>query len=405
MNAHLPGSVIIAGASAAGLSAAEGLRRAGYTSRVTLVGEERHRPYNRPPLSKQVLVAGRDSSRVLLRSQEDIAGLDLDLRLHRRAVGLGTAARRVTLSDGEQIGYDALVVATRVAARRLPGTDDLAGVHVRRTLEDVLAFRNALHKRPELVIVGSGFIDAEAASVARRLGAQVTIVTDVTAPLADTLGGRTRRDTHGDTPRTRGPHRDQRAGRHGAVRVRVRHRHSVGGWPDDRGTEHPGRHRCDTEHRLAGRQRRSGEQRRGMRRHHLCRGRGVGGRRRGLSAAPPTRQSDPDRTQDQRRRAGTAGGSEHPHRAGRSPTFRPVPYIWSDQYDLKFQIYGRTQYAERVDIVEGSVAQRKLVALYSNDGQVCGAVGVNLPRVTRDYRAHVAANSPIEPLLSVWIPT
>jgi 3-phenylpropionate/trans-cinnamate dioxygenase ferredoxin reductase subunit len=83
--------------------------------------------------------------------------------------------------------------------------------------------------------------------------------------------------------------------------------------------------------------------------------------------------------------------------------FDPVPYIWSDQYDLKIQIYGRTRGAERVDIAEGSIAERRLVALYSTDGRVCGVAGVNLPRATRGYRKHVAENTSIDSLLTVGI--
>ncbi|GGL11666.1 NAD(P)/FAD-dependent oxidoreductase [Nocardia jinanensis] len=188
MNADPPESVVIVGASAAGLSVAEGLRRAGYTGRVTVIGEEQHQPYDRPPLSKQLLAEGWDTERVFLRTPEDIAGLDLDLRLGRRAVGLDIRDRRVALSGGEEVGYDALVVATGVAARRLRGTEGVAGVHSLRTLEDALAFRDALRMQPRLVIVGSGFVGAEAAAVARTLGAEVTMVTDAAAPLADALG-------------------------------------------------------------------------------------------------------------------------------------------------------------------------------------------------------------------------
>lgn len=403
MTAHPPESVVIVGASAAGLSVAEGLRRAGYAGRVTVIGEEQHHPYDRPPLSKQLLAQDWDTDRVFLRTPEQIAGLDLDLRLGRRAVRLNTEERRVELAGGDQVGYDALVIATGVAARRLRGTAGVGGVHTLRTLEDALAFRDALRAQPKLVIVGSGFVGAEAAAVARELGAEVTMVTDVAAPLADALGSElgamlteVHRE-HGVRIET-GALVDSVPAESGrATGVRLADGRTIdadcvlvgigavpntdwlagSGVPVGNGVE------CDAT---------------------LHAGAGV------WAAGDVACWRHP--------RTGTPTRIEHRTNAAEqgllvarnilagpdaAQPFDPVPYIWSDQYDLKFQIYGRTRGAERVDIVEGSTAERRLVALYSSGGRVHGVVGLNLPRATRGYRKHVAEDTPVESLLTVGI--
>ncbi|WP_051194133.1 NAD(P)/FAD-dependent oxidoreductase [Nocardia jiangxiensis] len=403
MNAHSLESVVIVGASAAGLSVAEGLRRGGYTGRISLIGEESHLPYDRPPLSKQLLAGDWDSTRVLLRSPEDIAALDLDLRLARRAVGLDTSAKRVTLDDGGQVDYDALVIATGVAARRLPGTDGLAGVHVLRTLEDALAFRDALRALPNLVIVGSGFVGAEAAAVARTLGAQVTMVTDVTAPLSDALGAdlgamltQVHRE-HGvrletgalvdavlsESGRATGVRlADGRTIEADAVLVGIGAIPNTA-WLAGSGVPvHNGVH-CDAT---------------------LHAGSGVWAAGDVAcwdhpATGAPTRIEHRTNAAEQ----GLLVARNILAGPGAAQPFDPVPYIWSDQYDLKFQIYGRTRGAQRVDIVEGSIAERRLVARYSDNGRICGVVGVNMPRATRGYRPQVAANALIEPPLPVGI--
>lgn len=404
MNTRPPESVVVVGASAAGLSVAEGLRRAGYPGRVTLIGDEQHQPYDRPPLSKQLLAEGWGTEQVLLRRPEHIAGLDLDLRLGRRAVGLNTGDRRVTLAGGDQVGYEALVVATGVAARRLRGTEGVTGVHALRTLEDALAFRDALRSHPRLVIVGSGFIGAEAAAVARELGAEVTMVTDVPAPLADVLGselGAMLTEIHRD----HGVHIETGAlvdsvatesGRATGVRLvdgRAIDADCVlvgigavpntdwlagSGVPVGNGVE------CDAT---------------------LYAGSGVWAAG-DIACWRHPRTGDPIRIEHRTNAAEQGLLVARNILAGpdNAQPFDPVPFVWSDQYDLKFQIYGRTRGAERVDIVEGSTAERRLVALYSSGGRVHGVVGLNMPRATRGYRKHVAADTPVETLLTVGIP-
>ena len=183
-----PESVVIVGAATAGLAVAETLRREGFEGRVSLIGEEDHLPYERPPLSKRVLSGEWPEERATLRDRERIDELDLDLRLGERAAGLDPEARIVTLEGGGQVGYGEAVIATGAAPVHLPGTEGLEGVHVLRTLEDCAALRARLADAPRVVIVGGGFLGTEIAATARGYDADVVLVSDLDEPLADVLG-------------------------------------------------------------------------------------------------------------------------------------------------------------------------------------------------------------------------
>jgi 3-phenylpropionate/trans-cinnamate dioxygenase ferredoxin reductase subunit len=183
-----PGRITVVGACAAGLTVVETLRRSGFDGHLTVIGEEPHLPYDRPPLSKEVLSGAWPEERVQLRPAATVEALGLDLRLGVRATGLDRTHRRVLLSDGSRAGYDELVIATGTRPRRLPGTEGITGVHVLRTLEDSVALRGDLLPGRHRVVVGAGYLGAEAAAVARGLGCEVTLVCDKEAPLADVLG-------------------------------------------------------------------------------------------------------------------------------------------------------------------------------------------------------------------------
>ncbi|MGI9592449.1 MAG: FAD-dependent oxidoreductase, partial [Myxococcota bacterium] len=129
-------TIVVVGGSLAGLRGAEALRRFGFDGRLVLVGEEEHRPYDRPPLSKEILRGDRQPEQIALAKPESFDALELDLRLGRRAAALDPAARRVRLEDGEELAFDGLLIATGASPRPLPGTPALAGIHLLRTLDD-----------------------------------------------------------------------------------------------------------------------------------------------------------------------------------------------------------------------------------------------------------------------------
>ena len=143
--------VVIAGASLAGLRAAEALRQLGYEGTIHFVGAEDALPYDRPPLSKEILKGEWEPEKTaLVRDRERFDALQLDLHLGRRATSLDATARTVTLDDGAELGFDGLVIATGASPRRLPDQDALEGVSVLRTLEEALTIRSALERSPRV---------------------------------------------------------------------------------------------------------------------------------------------------------------------------------------------------------------------------------------------------------------
>lgn len=186
---HMPpigfSNVVVVGASLAGLRAAEGLRKAGYTGRVQVVGEEQEEPYDRTLLSKDLLSAGARAPQQPLRQAKDIGA---EWLLGRRAVGLDTRDREVRLADGERLRYDGLVIATGAIARQLPGLPAaVPGVHTLRTLRDASELRASLDGGRRVAIVGAGFIGTEVASAARSRGLDTTLITPL--PLLGTAMG------------------------------------------------------------------------------------------------------------------------------------------------------------------------------------------------------------------------
>ena len=179
-----PEHVLVVGAGLGGLRTVEQLRSAGFQGRISLVGDEPHAPYDRPPLSKQVLTGEWAPERTTLRSEEGLDELGVRTHLGMRAVALRPG--EVELADGASLHADAIVVATGLAARTLPGQP--AGVHTLRTLDDALALRAALERAGSLLVVGGGFIGAEVASSARTLGLAVTVLEALPVPSARALG-------------------------------------------------------------------------------------------------------------------------------------------------------------------------------------------------------------------------
>lgn len=184
-------SIVIVGASVAGGRAAEALRQAGYDGRIVLVGAEPHRPYERPPLSKEYLVGTRGEDRLFLRPEAFYAEHAIELRLGRRATRLEPAEHAVVLDDGKRLGYAQLLIATGAAPRRLmlPGAE-LEGVLYLRDLRDARQLRSELadQRRRRVVVIGVGFIGAEVAACCRMLGHEVVALEALPVPLERGLG-------------------------------------------------------------------------------------------------------------------------------------------------------------------------------------------------------------------------
>ncbi|MFB7025793.1 MULTISPECIES: NAD(P)/FAD-dependent oxidoreductase [unclassified Streptomyces] len=382
--------VVVVGASAAGLTAAETLRREGYTGRLTLIGDERHPPYDRPPLSKQILKGDWEPERLALRPAEPLDGLDAEWLLGREAVGLDLTARAVELADGARVPFDGLVVATGVRPRRLPFGHDLAGVHVLRDLEDALALRDALSTAPSVVVVGAGFLGAEAAAVARGLGCQVTLVDPLSAPMVRQLGSEVAAGV---------------AALHRAHGVELRCETGVVGFTEERGRVAGVRLDDGTE--IAAQVvlvaigsvpavdwlRDSGlPVGDGLLCDEFCEAApGV------VAAGDVASWLHPDHGRlrvEHRMNATEQGMAAARTLLGLRQPFAPVPYFWTDQYDVKIQAYGRPSADADFRVVSGDPAEGPFAAVYGQDGRITAGLTWNMPREARTLRTQVMESAP-----------
>ncbi|CAL9599293.1 Dicamba O-demethylase 1, ferredoxin reductase component [Streptomyces sp. enrichment culture] len=174
--------VVVVGAGMAGVQTAVALRERGFTGTVTLIGAEPHQPYDRPPLSKAVLLGTAEGSAF----DVDFEALGIELRLGQEALGVRPGAHLLDTSAGP-VPYDSLVLATGAEPLRLPGAEGVPGVHLLRTLDDAERLRPVLARQHDIVVVGAGWIGAEFATAAREAGCAVTVVEAAGRPLAGAL--------------------------------------------------------------------------------------------------------------------------------------------------------------------------------------------------------------------------
>ena len=340
-----PEHVLVIGAGLGGVRTAEQLRTAGYQGRISLVGAEAHVPYDRPPLSKQILTGEWEPGRAILRTLDQLE--ELGVRAHLGLAAVALRPGEVELSDGSTLYGDAVVVATGLVARRLP--DQPAHVHTLRTLDDSLALRATLDRVGSLLIVGAGFIGAEVATAARARGIAVTVLEALPVPAG--RGARARRSARwppGCSPRP--------ASTCGSARS----------WPGS-SRPRPGRG-------PAGRRQRGRRPTPGWSASAGCRGwtgspataPGPRPRRRAARADPAggcTAGSGVWAVGDVALVGGPEDGTAHRHEhwtsagdqaavvardiLGADPPPPAVPYFWSDQFGLKIQLLGRPEGGRR----------------------------------------------------------
>lgn len=384
--------IVVVGASLAGLRAAEELRVQGHTGPIALVGDEPHRPYDRPPLSKQVL-AGKQPPEA---TELSVAGgtvddLALDWHLSTTATGLDLGARTVELAGGERLPYDGLVIATGASPRTLPGSAHLAGVHTLRTLDDCTALRAALDAGPgRVVVVGAGFIGAEVAATCRGLEIDVSLIEALPVPLERALGpelgavmGDIHRE-HGVDVRL-GVGVDAIVGGDRVERVLLSDGTSL-----DAGVVVVGIGVVPNTGWLAG--------------SDLTVENGVLCDETCLAAPGVVAAGDVARWPNQR--FGEVMRVEHwdnaiemgAHAArtlladlagAKGDAFAPVPWFWSDQYDRKVQLAGRSGADDRVEVVWGTTDERRFVAFYGRAGRIVGVFGMNQPSKVMRWRAWI----------------
>jgi NADPH-dependent 2,4-dienoyl-CoA reductase/sulfur reductase-like enzyme len=392
------GIVIIGGGLAAGRTA-EQVRKSQFTGPVTIVSDEAHLPYDRPPLSKDVL---QDSAKgiadVVLKPADFYADSDITLRLGSAAQSLDTAARSVTLADGTVLGYDELVIATGLVPKRIPSLPDLAGIRVLRSLDDALALRHHATSARRAVIIGAGFIGCEVAASLRKLGVDVVLVEPQPAPLASVLGEQV----------------GQLVARlHRAEGVDLRTGVGVAGVRGDAGAVTAvelsdgtvvdadlvvigigSRPATDW---LAGSGVDLADKDNGV----LCDEVGA------TSAAHVWALGDVaawrDATGHQVRVEHWSNVAEQarvlvPAMLGvEIPALTVVPYFWSDQYDVKIQCLGEPEPGDVVHLVSDD--GRKFLAYYERDGVLVGVVGGGMPGKVMKARAKIAAGAPVSDVL------
>jgi len=383
----------VVGASLAGLSTARALRSQGYDGELVVVGEETHRPYDRPPLSKEFL-AGTGDDLALECDDED---LYITWHLGTRAVGLA-AGPVVRLADGEELSCDGVVIATGAVARRDVSGADLPGVHVLRTLDDALALRDALRRPGPVVVVGGGFIGSEVASTARELGREVALVVGEDAPLRGALG------PYADV--VTALHRER--GVDLLTRARVE---SVSQVPDGLAVRMAdGRSILSTTVVL------------GIGAHPavswllgsgVTLGDGVLCDAQGATSVPGVvavgdcaAWFEPALGRHHRVEHWTGAREQAPLAAatllsGGTPPARPLrpPYVWSDLHGRRIQIAGHRDLADSVTVEAGSVEEGSFLAVYRRDGEPVAALAVDQPQKFMSVRrrlVHVAAPQSVQ---------
>ena len=378
-------SITIVGASLAGLRGAETLRNDGYDGRITVIGDETEAPYDRPPLSKQLLAGKWEVDRIGLYRTERLAELDLDLHVGVRATGLDLRERVLELDGGRRMPFDALLVATGSSPRLLPNTPALDGLYTLRTLQDSLALRREFERGPRVVVVGAGFIGAEVASTARERGLDVTMIEALPVPLGRVLGdemgalcGAIHRD-HGVDLRL-GVGVEGFDGHERVERVRLSDGSSVEAdvvivgvgvapntaWLDNSGLTIDNGVVCDATCLAAP----------------------------GVSAAgdvarwPNHRFDEVARVEhwDHAIEMGAHAARRLLQSDAEATAFTPVPFFWSDQYDRKIQLAGRPRPDDEVHIATGTLEERRFAALYGRAGKLVAVLGINRPRHVAQYR-------------------
>lgn len=379
------------GASLAGLSAARSLRRQGYDGRLVVIGDEIHRPYDRPPLSKEFLAGTLGEADLVLETDDEDLGAEW--LLGARATGLDRAERAVRLAGGREVRADGIVIATGAAARTLPGSEGLAGVHTLRTLDDARALRAELARGGRLVVIGGGFIGAEVASTAYVLGLDVTVVEAAPTPLAGPLGeemGAVVSGLHADhgvrllcgvgVKGLSGESRvdavlmeDGRSIPADIVVVGVGARPCVE-WLEGSGIQLDNGVKCGADGRTS-----------------LA---GV------IAVGDCANWYDP-RAGAHRRVEHWTGARERPDAAVATllaggavePGVPRPPYFWSDQYGVKIQFSGHAAGADTVTIEEGAADDRNVLAVYRRAGIPVAVLGMNQPRLFMRWRKQLAATS------------
>jgi NADPH-dependent 2,4-dienoyl-CoA reductase/sulfur reductase-like enzyme len=363
--------LVVVGAGAAGLTVVEGLRREGFDGSIVLLGDEAHPPYDRPPLSKGVLGGSVVPERLALRDAAVLAALDVDFRLGRPAVGLDLTRRRVVLERGDALDFGTLVIATGVSPVLPRGVTGHGEVQLLRTIDDAHAIAASWSRAGTVAVVGGGLLGYELAATARGLGLEVDLIDRARAPLARRLGPEVGAIT---------------AALHRERGVRLRTGASVvafEGVADGVLLTLDGAERVTADHVVAavGSRPNTGW----LAGSGLRLADGVVCDAVGRAAADVYAIGDVAWWPRVGRREHRTNATDQALVAARHIVHGvaeslPHPYFWSDQFETRIQVSGHVDERSRIEVIEGSVAQGRFVALASNGGDPAGVIGWRMPR-------------------------
>lgn len=384
--------VVIVGASLGGLRTAQALRQHGFDGSIVLIGAEDHPPYDRPPLSKELLLGTKTAADATLASPADIEDLGVELRRPATATSLDVEGREVEV-DGRALGFDHLVIATGANPRRLPFGRDLAGVQTLRRLEDAAVIRRAMEAGGRLAVIGAGFIGCEIASACVARGVPVTVLELLATPLFQSMGpdvGALVAELHreqgvdlrcGVGARELVP---DGSGAVGALRLTDGSTLEAGtvvvgvgvapetGWLDGSGLELADGVVCDSRLRAGGRA-------------HIH------------AVGDVARWHHPvlDRLVRVEHWTHATESASFVARdiLGADDSYGPVTYVWSDQLGHRLQVLGLPGPDDHFHIVHRRPDGR-WVGLYESDGRLSAAAGLDLPGRLMRYRSLLARRTP-----------
>jgi NADPH-dependent 2,4-dienoyl-CoA reductase/sulfur reductase-like enzyme len=387
--------IVVVGASLAGVSAAEELRSRGYEGELVLLGEEPHRPYTRPPLSKDALLQGIEASTLALRAEDWYAERGIDLKLGASAVALDNRTKQLRLADGSTVAFEGLVIATGLTHRPIPSHLDLPEAHQLRTVDEARRLASDLATATHLIVIGAGFIGLETAATARLLGLEVTVVDIACQPMSRAFGPEIG---------------SWFARRHEAMDVRLVLSANIVRAEQTSGVTNLF---LDTGEVLRG---------------DACvvgtgsvpatdwlRGSGVAvgdgvlcdptlatTMPNVVAAGDVARWENPQFGESMRVEHWTNAVEHGVHAAARLlgdlTPFSSVPFFWTDQFDAKLSCIGRPQSTDEVNVLVENGSQ--LVVAFARKEHISGAVCVNAPREMAALRRAIAERTPIAEILA-----